>query len=102
MIKILGLILLIPFVIVMCDLLIDAIRMSNAAEKVLLFTTILFAIGVGITANAETFKYKTGLTIEAPDYKTAAKLCFKKLNPVYVSDEKALDVIDICVNGKVK
>lgn len=69
----------------------------------MVFMTILFFITN--TADAETFKYKTGLTIEASDYKTAAKLCFKKLNPVYVSEEAGLEIIDLCINpisGEVK
>lgn len=66
---------------------------------------ILAMIGSLNIAKAETFQYKNKLVIEAPDYKTAAKLCFNKLNPVFVSEEKALNVIDICANpikGEVK
>lgn len=69
----------------------------------MVFMSILFFIKN--TADAETFKYKTGLTIEAPDYKTAAKLCFKKLNPVYITEEAGMEVISICANpivGEVK
>jgi hypothetical protein len=69
---------------------------------------LLVAIGMVIGATnlkAETYQYKTGLVIEAPDYKTAAKLCYKTLNPVFVTEEKALIAIDVCANperGEVK
>ena len=83
---------------------------ENNDDALISFIILLFFIGVvGLLftskAKAATFEYKNKLVIEAPDYKTAAKLCFKNLNPVFVSEEKALNVIDICANpikGEVK
>lgn len=83
---------------------------ENNGDALISFIILSFCIGfVGLLftskVKAATFKYKNGLTIDAPDYKIAAKLCYKKLNPVFVSDEKALDVIDVCANpvkGEVK
>lgn len=58
-----------------------------------------------LSSHAEQYEYKGGLTVEAPSYKLAAKLCFKKLNPYYTSEEVGLIAIDICANpakGEVK
>lgn len=66
---------------------------------------ILAMIGSLNIAKAATFEYKNKLVIQALDYKTAAKLCFKKLNPVFVSEEIGLEIIDICSNpvkGEIK
>jgi hypothetical protein len=52
-------------------------------------------------SSAATFKYVDGTKIEAPDFRTAARLCFSKLHPVYTTEEAGLDVIDICANGKL-
>lgn len=78
------------------------------AEPILvipIIVIVLAMIGSFNIAKASTFEYKGGLKLEAPNYKAAAKLCFKRLNPVFVTEEKALDVIDVCANpvkGSVK
>lgn len=64
--------------------------------KVLILLSLL--VWVTTRARAETFDYKNGLTVEARDFRTAAKHCYKKLNPVFVTEEKALEAIDVCVN----
>jgi hypothetical protein len=61
---------------------------------------------ISLTVNAETYKYSNGLTIQAPNYKQAANICFKRLTKgVYQEEERSLDIIDICANpkqGKIK
>lgn len=50
-------------------------------------------------ADIKLYKYKGGLEILAPDYKTAAQKCFLSLtNGQYPGEERGLDIIDICVN----
>jgi hypothetical protein len=60
----------------------------------------LFLVGLVfvLSSKAATFDYSNGLTVEAKDFRTAAMHCYKKLNPVFVTEEKALEAIDVCVN----
>ncbi len=79
--------------------------MSSYRIVILVLFFITITIGIIGLSKAATFEYKNGLTIEAPDYKTAAKLCFKKLNPVYTTEEAGLNAIYTCTNpvkGEVK
>lgn len=58
---------------------------------------ILFLLPISI--NAETFKYKNGLTLSASSYKLASRECFKRLTGgKYLGEEAGLNIIDICVN----
>lgn len=57
------------------------------------------------SAQAETYKYKNGLAIEATDYKKASHKCFNILtNGKYPGEELGLNIIDLCTNptkGKI-
>lgn len=74
--------------------------------RLIIFIVIVIIMStLSYMVKAATFEYKNKLVIQAPDYKTAAKLCFKKLNPVFVSEEAGLEIIDICSNpvkGEIK
>jgi hypothetical protein len=68
---------------------------------------IIFGMVFGaVNLKAETYQYKNKLVIQASDYNTAAKLCFKALTKnKYPGEQKGLDIIDLCsnpVSGEVK
>lgn len=75
---------------------------SDKGHKLFVLSLILFLVGcVSLLANAETYKYSNGLIVQAPNYKQAANICFKRLtNGVYPGEERGLDIIDICSNPK--
>jgi hypothetical protein len=107
---IIGTLLIAPFAIFMMYYLftglIDIFTYSGHGARVLQLATIA-CIGIICVsmADAATYRYSTGLTIEAPDFKTAAKRCFYILNYKYTTEERGLEVIDICANpvkGEVK
>lgn len=61
----------------------------------------LLIILLSSSCYANTWEYKNGLKVTAPDFKTAAKICYSKLtSDKYIGEEAALNVIDICVNPK--
>jgi hypothetical protein len=67
---------------------------------ILLFTIVSL---VFVIASAGEYRYKTGLVITAPDFKTAARLCFTILtNNKYPGEERGLEIIDTCANPIIK
>ena len=87
------------FVVFVC------VIMKDIGFSLFIIAGVMFVMGITNLAKAATFEYKGGLKIEAPSYYVAAKLCYKKLNPIYTCDEDALAAIDICANpikGEVK
>ncbi len=74
--------------------------METNARLFLILAFIIIMTLISSKSNSATYHYSTGLTIEAPDFKTAAKRCFYILNYKYTTEERGLEVIDICANGK--
>lgn len=118
MLKNLGFILLLPLlilgIIVTISIIYNALYIlfrfikdginDHPVEFIFFSSCISFVIGMTIIlytreSKAEIFEYKNNLKIEALDYKTAAKECYKILtNNKYPGDAKGLDIIDICAN----
>lgn len=71
---------------------------------VLSIVLLFFALFIK-SAQAETYKYKNGLVVEAIDYKKASYKCFNILtNGKYPGEEVGLNIIDLCANpikGKI-
>lgn len=70
-----------------------------------LIIVVLIGLAIYRCSQAETYKYKNGMVIEAKTFKLASRECFSKLTGnIYPGEERGLDIIDICSNpirGKI-
>lgn len=56
---------------------------------------------IAVPAKAHTFTYKNGRTVNAKDFREAARICYmKETNGVYPGEIRGLEVIDMCANPK--
>lgn len=66
-----------------------------------LIVTIFVILSIYRCSQAETYRYKNGLIIEAKSFKDASIKCFDKLTEnSYPGEERGLDIIDLCANPK--
>ena len=66
-----------------------------------LIIVILIGLAIYGYSQAETYKYKNGLVVEAKTFKLASYKCFEKLTGgVYPGEESGMNIIDICVNPR--